>query len=57
MGRNLNKGGEGSKNGSHRGDPKIQTGVVYIQRYHCLSVSVCSVHTWEKSTLLTLKTT
>jgi len=32
-------------------------GVVYFQRYHCLSVSVCSAHTWEKSWLLTLKTT
>jgi len=44
---------EGSKNGSRRGD---LTGVVDFQRYHCLSASVCSVDTWEKSILLTLKT-
>jgi len=34
----------------------IQTGVVDFQRYHCLSASVCSVDTWEKSRLQTLKT-
>ena len=34
----------------------IQTGVINFQLYHCLSVSVCSIDTWEKSRLLTLKT-
>ena len=34
----------------------IQTCDVYFQRYHCLSVSACSVGTWEKSRLLTLQT-
>jgi len=34
----------------------IQTGVIHFQLYHCFSVSVCSVDTWEKSRLLTLKT-
>ena len=34
----------------------IQTCDVFFQRYHCLSVSACSVGTWEKSRLLTLKT-
>jgi len=33
----------------------IQIGVINFQLYHCLSVSVCSVDTWEKSRLLTLK--
>ena len=32
----------------------IQTGVVCFQRHHCLSV--CSLDTWEKSRLLTLRT-
>jgi len=32
----------------------IQTGVVCFRRYHCLSV--CSLGTWEKSRLLTLRT-
>jgi len=36
---------------------RAEAGVVYFQRYHCLSVSVCSVHTWQKWRLLTLKTT
>ena len=35
----------------------IQTGVVYFQHYHWLTVSVSSVQTWEKSWLLTSKTT
>ena len=34
----------------------IQTGVIKFQLYHCLSASVCSADTWEKSRLLTLKT-
>ena len=34
----------------------IQTGVTNFQLYYCLSVSVCSRDTWEKSRLLTLKT-
>jgi len=34
----------------------IQTWVVYFQRYRCLSMSVCSVDTWEASRFLTLKT-
>jgi len=54
MGRNPNKGGEGSK---MVGSEKIQTGVVCFQRYYCLSVFVCSIRTWEMSRLLTLKTT
>jgi len=32
-----NQGGEGSKMG---GAEAIQAGVVYFQRYHCLSLSV-----------------
>jgi len=32
----------------------IQLGVVYFHRYHCLSMSVCSVGTWEKSGLIML---
>ena len=32
----------------------IQTGFVCFQRHHCLSV--CSLDTWEKSRLLTLRT-
>jgi len=36
MGRNPNKGDEGSKKGRAEA---IQTGVVYFQRYHCLSSS------------------
>jgi len=35
----------------------IQTGVVYFQRYNCLSLPIFSVGTWEKSSLLTLETT
>jgi len=34
----------------------INTGVVYIHRYHCLSFSVCSVGVREKSRLLPVKT-
>jgi len=33
----------------------IQTGVINIQLYHCLSVSFCSIDTWEKSRLLRLQ--
>jgi len=33
----------------------IQTGVTNFQLYHCLSVSVCSRSTWEKSRFPTLK--
>jgi len=39
IGRNPSKGGEGSKKGRAE---TIQAWVVYFQRYHCLSVSVCS---------------
>jgi len=53
MDQNPKKGGEVSKNGRTEA---IQTGVLNFQRYHCLSASVCSVETWEKSGLLTLKT-
>jgi len=38
MGQNPNKGSEWSKTGRAEA---IQTGVVYFQHYHCLSV--CSV--------------
>ena len=51
MSRNPNKGREGSKMGRPEA---IQTWVVYIQRYHCLSV--CRVGASGKSRLLTLKT-
>jgi len=37
-------------------DQVVQTWVAYFQRCHCLTVSVCSVGTWEKSRLLILKT-
>jgi len=44
MGRNLNKGGEGIKNGSHQGDPKIQTRVVYFNvPTVCLCLSVACI--------------
>jgi len=45
MGRNPNKGGEGSK---MRRVEASQTGAVYFQRYFCFSVSVCSICTCEK---------
>jgi len=35
----------------------IQTEVVHFQHYNCLSLSIFSVGTWEKSGLLTLKMT
>jgi len=54
MGRNANKGREVSKMGRAEAIP---TGIVYFQRYHCLSVFVCSVGTWEKSTVLRLQLT
>jgi len=46
-------GREESKNMS--GTEAVQTWVIYFQSYQCLSSSVCSEGTWEKSRLLTLK--
>jgi len=46
MGRDPNKG---------RAEA-IQTRVMHFHRYRRLCLSVCSVGTWEKSKLLTLKT-
>jgi len=37
--------------------PRRSKRVVYFQRYYCFSVSFCSVRTWEKGRLQTLKTT
>jgi len=52
LGRDPRKGCEGSKMDRTLA---IKTWVVYFQPYRCLSVSVCSAGTWEKSRLLTLK--
>jgi len=46
MNQNPKKSGEESKNGSGRGDPNRS--YTFFKLYHCLSVFVCSVDTWEK---------
>jgi len=50
------KGGEGSKNGSCRGDPNRSCRCWTLPLLVCFFVSVCSIDIWEKSGLLTLKT-